>query len=83
MKLRTSRMETAYIESGPQDGIPVVLIHGNLSTGRFYSHLFERGPERYRLIAPDMRGSGDSERLPIDAAERWSELFFEFLASAE
>jgi pimeloyl-ACP methyl ester carboxylesterase len=67
MKLRTSRMETAYIESGPQDGIPVVLIHGNLSTGRFYSHLFERAPERYRFIAPDMRGFGDSERLPIDA----------------
>jgi pimeloyl-ACP methyl ester carboxylesterase len=67
MKLRTSRMETAYIESGPQDGIPVVLIHGNLSTGRFYSHLFEGAPERYRFIAPDMRGFGDSERLPIDA----------------
>lgn len=67
MKLRTSRMETAYIESGPQDGIPVVLLHGNLSTGRFYSHLFEGAPERYRFIAPDMRGFGDSERLPIDA----------------
>jgi pimeloyl-ACP methyl ester carboxylesterase len=67
MKLRTSRMETAYIESGPQDGIPVVLVHGNLSTGRFYSHLFEGAPERYRFIAPDMRGFGDSERLPIDA----------------
>ena len=67
MKLRTSRMETAYIESGPQDGIPVVLVHGNLSTGRFYSHLFEGAPERYRFVAPDMRGFGDSERLPIDA----------------
>src|SRR3954470_10461436 len=67
MKLRTSRMETAYIESGPQDGIPVVLLHGNLSTGSFFSHLFEGAPERYRFIAPDMRGFGDSERLPIDA----------------
>ena len=36
MKLRTSRMDTHYIESGPEDGIPVVLMHGNLSTGRFY-----------------------------------------------
>jgi pimeloyl-ACP methyl ester carboxylesterase len=67
MKLSTSRMETAYIESGPRDGIPVVLLHGNLSTGRFYSHLFAGAPERYRFIAPDMRGFGDSERLPIDA----------------
>ena len=67
MKLRTSRMETAYVESGPQDGIPVVLLHGNLSTGRFFEHLFSGAPDRYRLIAPDMRGFGDSEPLPIDA----------------
>ena len=67
MKLRTSRMETAYLESGPQDGIPVVLVHGNLSTGRFFEHLFAGAPDRYRLIAPDMRGFGDSEPLPIDA----------------
>jgi hypothetical protein len=35
MKLRTSRMETQGLEAGPQDGIPVVLVHGNLSTGHF------------------------------------------------
>ena len=38
---------------------------------------------RYRLIAPDMRSFGDAEPLPIDATERWSELFFGFLASIE
>ena len=54
-------------ESGPEDGIPVVLIHGNLSTGRFYEHLFDGAPARYRLIAPDMRGFGDTERVPLDA----------------
>ena len=55
------------VESGPEDGIPVVLIHGNLSTGRFYEHLFDGAPARYRLLAPDMRGFGDTERVPIDA----------------
>src|SRR3954453_20421052 len=65
--VQTSRLRTHYLESGPQDGIPVVLIHGNLSSARFYSHLFDRAPERYRLIAPDMRGFGDSEPLAIDA----------------
>ena len=65
--LQTSRMETHYVESGPEDGVPVVLLHGNLSTGRFFTHLFDGAPERYRLIAPDMRGFGDSEPLPIDA----------------
>lgn len=65
--IQTSRLRTHYLESGPADGVPVVLIHGNLSTGRFYEHLFDGAPGRYRLIAPDMRGFGDSEPLPIDA----------------
>ncbi|MFN8471080.1 MAG: alpha/beta hydrolase [Anaerolineae bacterium] len=62
----TDRLHTHYIESGPEDGIPVVFIHGNLATGRFYEHLFIDAPDRYRLIAPDMRGFGDSERKTLD-----------------
>jgi pimeloyl-ACP methyl ester carboxylesterase len=61
----TGRLRTHFVESGPEDGIPVVLLHGNLSTGRFFAHL--EAPDRYRLIAPDMRGFGDSEAVPIDA----------------
>jgi pimeloyl-ACP methyl ester carboxylesterase len=63
----SGRLRTHLIETGPEDGIPVVLLHGNLSTGRFYEHLLPDAPDRYRLIAPDMRGFGDSERKPIDA----------------
>ncbi|HEY1419904.1 MAG TPA: alpha/beta hydrolase [Candidatus Dormibacteraeota bacterium] len=65
--VRTSRLNIKYIESGPADGVPVVMIHGNLSTGRFFEHLMPGAPERYRIIAPDMRGFGDTERVPIDA----------------
>lgn len=57
----------AYIESGPEDGAPVLMIHGNLATCRFYEHVMEAAPEGYRFIAPDMRGFGDTEPLPIDA----------------
>jgi pimeloyl-ACP methyl ester carboxylesterase len=55
------------IESGPEDGEPVVLLHGNLSTGRFYEHLMPGAPKDLRLIAPDMRSFGDTEHVPIDA----------------
>jgi pimeloyl-ACP methyl ester carboxylesterase len=65
--IATDRLRMHYIESGPEDGIPVLLIHGNLATGRFFEHLFPGAPERYRLIAPDMRGFGDTEPVPIDA----------------
>ena len=65
MIVDTGRLRTHFIEIGPEDGIPVVLLHGNLSTGSFYAHL--EPPDGYRLIAPDMRGFGDSERKPMDA----------------
>ena len=61
------RIRTHYLESGPSDGEPVVLVHGNLSTGRFYEHLMPGAPERWRLLAPDMRCFGRSEAAPIDA----------------
>jgi pimeloyl-ACP methyl ester carboxylesterase len=66
-KVRTNRLNVQYIESGPSDGIPVLMVHGNLSTGRFFEHLMPAAPDRYRIIAPDMRGFGDTERAPIDA----------------
>lgn len=58
----TDRLRVHVLESGPEDGIPVVLVHGNLSTSRFYEHIMSGAPERYRFIAPDMRGFGRTER---------------------
>ena len=63
----TDRLRMHWIESGPADGVPVVLVHGNLSTGRFFEHLMPAAPAGLRLIAPDMRGFGDTEPVPIDA----------------
>ena len=63
----TDRLRMHYLESGPVDGEPVILIHGNLATGRFMEGILEDLPERYRGIAPDMRGFGDTEPKPIDA----------------
>lgn len=65
--VRTERLNMRFIESGPADGIPVLMLHGNLSTGRFFEHLMPGAPERYRIIAPDLRAFGDTERVPIDA----------------
>ncbi len=63
---RTDRLSVHWLESGPDDGIPVVLVHGNLSTARFYEHILPGAPAQYRFIAPDMRGFGDTEPLPLD-----------------
>ncbi len=63
----TKRLRTHFYQSGPDGGIPVVMIHGNLSTGRFFEHLWIDAPDRYRFIAPDMRSFGRTEPAPIDA----------------
>src|SRR3954471_18423731 len=65
--VETGRLRTHYLEVGADDGVPVVLVHGNLSTGRFYEHVLAAAPDGLRLIAPDMRGFGDSAPEPIDA----------------
>ena len=65
--VQTEQLRMKYIESGPADGVPVVMVHGNLSTGRFFEHLMPGAPENLRIIAPDMRGFGDTEQKPIDA----------------
>src|SRR4051812_22276616 len=55
--------------AGPARGAgePVVLVHGNLSTGRFWQRVMTRLPDRYRVLAPDMRGFGDTDDVPLDA----------------
>jgi pimeloyl-ACP methyl ester carboxylesterase len=65
--VETDRLTMHVIEAGPPDGIPVLLLHGNLSTGRYYESLMAAAPDRYRLIAPDLRGFGRTEARPIDA----------------
>jgi pimeloyl-ACP methyl ester carboxylesterase len=63
----TDRLRMHYLEAGPQHGVPVVMVHGNLSTGRFFEHVMSDAPDRFRVIAPDMRGFGDTEFAEIDA----------------
>jgi pimeloyl-ACP methyl ester carboxylesterase len=62
-------IEQAVTEWGPADGIPVLLIHGNCSSGAYWEpfvrHLVAAG--RFRVVAPDLRGYGHSEAAPVDA----------------
>lgn len=75
----TDRIRMHYLESG--SGPVVVMVHGNLSTGRFYEHLMPELPG-YRVLAPDMRGFGRSEDAPLDATrglDDWADDLAAFL----
>ncbi len=67
--LPTSRLRSHVLCSGPA-GAPVlvlVLVHGNVSSARFFAETMAGLDGRFRCIAPDLRGFGGSERAPVDA----------------
>ena len=65
--IQTTRLRTNTLLAGPREGEPVVLIHGNVSSARFFEETLLALPGGYWGIAPDLRGFGGSETKPIDA----------------
>ena len=51
-----------YLTAG--EGEPVVLLHGIPQSAHEWRYVMPRLAERYRVIAPDLRGLGDSSRPP-------------------
>ena len=64
----TGRLEIAYLVSG-SGPTPIVLVHGNTSSSLFFQDfmLALAATKQYTVYAPDMRGFGDTQALPIDA----------------
>jgi pimeloyl-ACP methyl ester carboxylesterase len=63
----TSRLRTHVLTAGPADAPVLVLVHGNVSSARFFAPTMSVLGGRYRCIAPDLRGFGLSEAAPVDA----------------
>lgn len=66
-RIETSRLTQNVWFSGPADGVPLLLIHGNLSSGGFWRYVAAELGDDIRVIAPDLRGYGDTDPEPIDA----------------
>ena len=65
--IRTSRLAMHVLSCGPAGGTPVLFIHGNGASATFWEETMLALPAGFRAIAPDMRGYGDTEPLPVDA----------------
>ena len=63
----TSRLRTHVLTAGPADAPVLVLVHGNVSSARFFAPTMSVLGGRYRCLAPDLRGFGRSEAAPVDA----------------
>jgi haloalkane dehalogenase len=69
----------AYLEAGSGD--PIVLLHGNPTSSYLWRNIIPELEGCGRVIAPDLIGQGDSEKLPAsEGAGRYSfEVAFEYL----
>lgn len=59
--ITSPRLTTRVLTSGPEEGVPVLLLHGNLSSATWWEETMLRLPADYRAIAPDQRGFGEAD----------------------
>ncbi len=74
--IATPRLNQHVLFAGPEEGTPVVFLHGNFSAATYFEETMLAMPATYRSIAPDLRGYGDTEDVPIDGrrgARDWSD----------
>jgi pimeloyl-ACP methyl ester carboxylesterase len=63
----TSRLATHVLESGSADQPTLVLVHGNVSSARFFAELMADLADSWHCVAVDLRGFGGSAPEPVDA----------------
>ena len=64
--VRVNGVTLHYLDWGPADAPPVVLLHGITGHARVWDHLAERLVPGRRVLALDQRGHGDSDAAPDD-----------------
>src|SRR3954470_2286540 len=67
LRIQAHGITQNVLVGGPEDGTPVLLVHGNCSSAEFWAPLVRRLPDGIRVVAPDLRGYGRSETAPVDA----------------
>ena len=73
--IATDRLTTRVLFSGPQDGIPVLFLHGNVSSATWWEEAMVALPEGFQGIAPDQRGFGEADPTKkIDATRGMGDL---------
>jgi len=77
----TGRLSTRVLFAGPDDGIPVLFIHGNFSSATWWEETLTALPPQYRGIAPDQRGYGGADsKVLIDATRGMGDFVDDALA---
>lgn len=57
----SQRLRLHYLDWGNEGAPPLLLVHGNRDHAHNWDWLAERLRDRYHVVAPDLRGHGDSQ----------------------
>src|SRR3990170_3363143 len=79
----TPRLKMHALFSGPENGTPVLFVHGNASSATFWEETMLKLPGEYRGIAVDLRGYGDTEDKLIDATRGYGDWVDDVLGLAD
>ncbi len=67
-QVQTKRLVSRILFTGSEAGIPVLFLHGNLTSATWWEETMRALPAGFRGIAPDQRGYGDADpQRKIDA----------------
>jgi len=73
--IASDRLTTRVLFSGDENGIPVLFLHGNVSSATWWEETMVALPEGFWGIAPDQRGFGEADPArKIDATRGMGDL---------
>lgn len=75
----TPRLRMHALFSGPEDGVPVLFLDGNVSSATFWEETMLALPAGLRAIAPDKRCCGGTEFKPLDATRGMGDYVDDFM----
>ena len=59
--MRLGRLSVHYLAWGQPSRPPLILLHGGAAHAHWWDHIAPVLSQRYRVLAPDLRGHGDTD----------------------
>ncbi len=78
--VQTTRLKNVhYVQGGNSDGMPVLMLHDNLASSRWWEAIQEMLPYRYGSIALDLRGFGGTDYAPVKSLADFADDLHDFV----
>lgn len=79
--IQTDGLKIHFVEGGDANGLPVIFLHDNLASSRWWEAVQESLPGRYRSLAPDLRGYGQTEYKAVSSMTDFSKDLHDFVTA--